>query len=759
MKKNLIIFLVLFCIVSSLISYNISLLKESSSEIEILFKLDDFSIEQQKVGNKYYDKIEAEKAISSIKKGFPDLPYYVCNVVIPDFDKIDLEIISVDYKEMKVDKIIPSPGPVYIEQRPYEISYIENEIYNQDIWYQKSFATLGEPFILRDLRGINIKFQPFKYNSKQGILRYAENIHLKLKSTGVSSKNTLKFKHETTPKSFSHLYSNHFINYDSSDNRYLPIIDEGDMIIISPTDFLPTLQSLVNWKNKKGINTQVFNYPMDTGNSWQEIHSFIQTQYENTNLTFVLLVGDNDQIPAAMGNSGWATNNEADPVYGLLDGDDDYPEIFIGRFSVETVVEAQTVIHKNLMYEMSPEMEIEWQNKAIGIASNDAFPPFPVDWELMGMLHENMLDYNYVSIDEIYDPGASTNDVIDSINEGRGWINYLGHGSATGWNTTYFNVEYIDLLQNENMLPIVISVACNNGNFGENLCLAEAWQRAGDPFSAKGSIVFQGCSVGQTTAGWIAQEEIIDLLVTDSAFTAGGLITNGCLEAIDYYPGTGNGTGSENYQSWIMFGDPSVFIYSDIPTEMFVDYDEVIDIGTNQLDIQVNDENGNFADALVGISQNNILLGSALTNEFGFCNIEFTETPDSLDILEITVTGYNKIPYIGSIQISANQAQNSDLLLFDISTYPNPYYPNNSIRENSSILSYETLKRSKVKIAVYNTLGQLIKVLLDCEQNKGQYSVRWNGIDINGKKVSSGTYLYMIEIDDKTIGKKIMVIK
>jgi len=277
MIKTLVAFLIFFCMISVLKSYEIELLKESSSDIEVLFHLSDFSIKQQKVNTKYYDRINALKSINSIEKGFPNLPFFSCNVVIPDFDAIELEIISSDYKEMKVDKIIPSPGPVYIDERSFEIIYQENEIYDEDMWYHESFATIGSPFILRDLRGINIRFMPFMYNAKQGILRYAEEIRIKLKSTGVSSENTLIFKHETTPKSFSHLYQNHFLNYDPDDSRYSPIIDEGEMIIISPNEFLNELEPLVNWKNKKGIRTQVFNYPMDTGSSWLEIKSLIQT--------------------------------------------------------------------------------------------------------------------------------------------------------------------------------------------------------------------------------------------------------------------------------------------------------------------------------------------------------------------------------------------------------------------------------------------------------------------------------------------------
>ena len=105
-------------------------------------------------------------------------------------------------------------------------------------------------------------------------------------------------------------------------------------------------------------------------------------------------MGDAEDVPPAVGYSGWASGAAADPVYTLLAGDDEYPDAFIGRFSVENATQAGTVIFKNLQYEMSPDPEADWYNKTVGIASNDAFYPYPRDWILMEGLRELMQAYN-----------------------------------------------------------------------------------------------------------------------------------------------------------------------------------------------------------------------------------------------------------------------------------------------------------------------------------------------------------------------------
>jgi len=64
--------------------------------------------------------------------------------------------------------------------------------------------------------------------------------------------------------------------------------------------------------------------------------------------------------------------------------------------------------------------------------------------------------------------------------------------------------------------------------------------------------------------------------------------------------------------------------------------------------------------------------------------------------------------------------------------YPNPFNPSTAIR-------YSLASLSKVKLIIYNVLGQVVSTMVDEEQSAGYHNVRWTA------KVSSGIYIYRIE--------------
>jgi hypothetical protein len=65
--------------------------------------------------------------------------------------------------------------------------------------------------------------------------------------------------------------------------------------------------------------------------------------------------------------------------------------------------------------------------------------------------------------------------------------------------------------------------------------------------------------------------------------------------------------------------------------------------------------------------------------------------------------------------------------------YPNPFNP-------STVIKYGVPVESKVKIVVYNTIGQVVAQLADISQSAGYYELKWNASDL-----SSGIYFYSIE--------------
>ena len=70
--------------------------------------------------------------------------------------------------------------------------------------------------------------------------------------------------------------------------------------------------------------------------------------------------------------------------------------------------------------------------------------------------------------------------------------------------------------------------------------------------------------------------------------------------------------------------------------------------------------------------------------------------------------------------------------------YPNPFNPETSIQ-------YGLKESAQVTLAIYNVLGQLVRVLVNENQTAGFKTVIWDGNDNHGKKAGSGIYIYKIE--------------
>jgi len=79
--------------------------------------------------------------------------------------------------------------------------------------------------------------------------------------------------------------------------------------------------------------------------------------------------------------------------------------------------------------------------------------------------------------------------------------------------------------------------------------------------------------------------------------------------------------------------------------------------------------------------------------------------------------------------------------------YPNPFNPNTTI-------SYFIPEESFVKLQVFNSLGQIVKVLVNGNYKSGEYK-----INFSADGLSSGVYYYQLTSENNTITKKFMLVK
>jgi cyanophycinase len=84
--------------------------------------------------------------------------------------------------------------------------------------------------------------------------------------------------------------------------------------------------------------------------------------------------------------------------------------------------------------------------------------------------------------------------------------------------------------------------------------------------------------------------------------------------------------------------------------------------------------------------------------------------------------------------------------------FPNPFNP-------STTIEYYLPKPGSVKLEIYNTLGQLVNILVEANQNKGAYKVTWNGKDSQGNTLSSGVYFYRLKTNEYSNANKMLLLK
>jgi len=80
--------------------------------------------------------------------------------------------------------------------------------------------------------------------------------------------------------------------------------------------------------------------------------------------------------------------------------------------------------------------------------------------------------------------------------------------------------------------------------------------------------------------------------------------------------------------------------------------------------------------------------------------------------------------------------------------YPNPF-------NNSTTIGYYLPQRSKIRISIFNALGQLIDVLSNIEQESGEHNITWN-TDAN---IPSGIYYIQLEKNGRSIIRRCLLLK
>lgn len=76
--------------------------------------------------------------------------------------------------------------------------------------------------------------------------------------------------------------------------------------------------------------------------------------------------------------------------------------------------------------------------------------------------------------------------------------------------------------------------------------------------------------------------------------------------------------------------------------------------------------------------------------------------------------------------------------------YPNPFSIGSHQNARRMHVEFEIPRPERVKISVYNILGQKVKTLVDAQIATGKFQTSWDGLDMNNQRVSPGIYFFQM---------------
>lgn len=685
--------------------------KQTQNQVKLISSKDSETILHVDVNAYRFKEVRTGQGIASVvltpvgtqllEAGAPDLPKFTQSLIIPDNQNMGIEILSSNYIEVENIEVAPSKGDFTRDIDPTTVPYTYGNIYQQNGFYPENMASLREPYILRDFRGQTVVFTPFQYNPATKVLRIYTDFTVRIFSeTGqvvnplVRSNNVNRYEEE-----FAHIYNKQFLNYQSL--KYTPVGEEGEMLIICHPNFIEAMEPFVAWKIQRGMQTTLensANYANATA-----IKAYIASFYNTHNLAYVLLVGDAAFVPTMSSSSG-----DSDNSYGYILGNDSYPEVFVGRFSCETAGDCETMVERSVEYELAPQVS-GFYGRNIGIGSGQGpGDDNEMDFEHVRNMQIDMMAFTYTAKSEFFDGSQggldasgdpSTSSIATELNgNGAGVIVYTGHGSNTAFSTSGFSNTNVNALTNSNMLPFIWAVACVNGNFVNNTCFAEAWTRATHNGEPTGAIATLMSTINQSwDPPMCGQDEMVDILTESYANNIlrsfGGISNNGIMQMIDEY-GTG-GTSMAN--TWNLFGDPSVMCRTAAPITYTVSHLPTTFIGSNQFTVNCSLDN-----ATVALTMGSTILGTAKVIS-GAALVNFAPLA-SVGIITVTVTGFNMMTYVGTVEIVPNSGP---FVTYTSSIVQDPTGNNNNMPDFSEdILLDVTLTNVGIEMA-NNVTGTL----------------------------------------------------
>ena len=509
------VMLVVLATMLSVAAQGQKVMRDDYHALQVKYETGALQMAQTTIDGRAFTVLTADGCMASSEVGAPNLPTFSSMIETPLCGEFVVTVSDAVY-----DTVILEGAPVVPLQPSRSKSDMERhaltmtaKIYATDAYYGMEEATVEQVGVARDRNLARLQFSPVRYNPVAGKLIVCRSAVVTVTYGGVREAETREL--------FSRYHSPAFASGDMTINSLFPkeIRTTAPIryLIVAHSSFRGQMDSFVQWKRRKGFLTDiVYTDDAGVGTTSTAIANYVKSQYTGATAsspapTYLLLVGDHEQIPAfAAQVSSPSSDHITDLYYTTWTSGDHIPDCYYGRFSAQNVSQLTPQIEKTLMYEQYTFADPSFLDRAVMVAGVDggssgdfgythADPA--MDYAITNYINGShgwsqvMYFKNNTSIvptgtNVTVGSSASSNSatVRNYYNQGAGWINYSAHGSATSWGTPNFTTSHAAAMTNTQKFGIMIGNCCLTNKFETSTCLGESVLRKGDYCGAVGYI-------------------------------------------------------------------------------------------------------------------------------------------------------------------------------------------------------------------------------------------------------------------------------
>ncbi|HEY66083.1 MAG TPA: hypothetical protein G4O02_16085, partial [Caldilineae bacterium] len=164
----------------------------------------------------------------------------------------------------------------------------------------------------------------------------------------------------------------------------------------------------------------------------------------------------------------WLGETASDNRFVTIVGDDNLPDMAIGRLPVNSPEEATIMVNKIIDYETNPPSG-DWDKQVLFVSDN---PDAAGDFYALSDDAAAHIPEGYTINKVYYGQTHTTIDdartaIVDGINAGQLFVNYIGHSAIQFWaHEKLFRLDTeVPLLNNGGKLPVMLPMTCYDGYF------------------------------------------------------------------------------------------------------------------------------------------------------------------------------------------------------------------------------------------------------------------------------------------------------